>query len=308
MAKKFMGKLMHVDPWETLAKGPREAMAFLWERYLLDTLGASSQSRRFQNIRRNIEKAADYPRIFQVWNDMPVEGRARAWQQLIGAAKEQVEGARDVCVRCGECCERSSPTLLTADLPLFQQEVLTWNEVYTLRAGELVTDREGKPTALEEERLKIREVPGSRQCWFYQAATGSCRIYDQRPEQCRRQQCWGEPAPPPRMEELLNRRSLLGQAPEVWDIIEAHEARCASSLILEALEEVAAGGAAGGDILFVALDFDHYLREMLREDWGLSQEAVELLLGRPLPEFLRQHGINAVLNAEGVFELSTRER
>jgi len=210
-------------------------------------------------------------------------------------------------VRCGECCERSSPTLLAADLPLFQQEVLTWNEVYTLRAGEQVTDREGKPAVLKEERLKIREVPGSRQCWFYLAATGSCRIYDQRPEQCRRQQCWGEPAPPPRVEELLNRRSLLGQVSEVWDIIEAHEARCASSIILEALEEVAAGRAESGDLLFEALHFDHYLRQMLQRDWGLSQEAAEMLLGRPLPEFLGQHGITPVLNAEGVFELSPRK-
>lgn len=308
MSKKFMGKLLHADPWETLAKGPREAMASLWEKYLTETLWASPKNRRFQKLRREIDQAGDYPRIFQTWNPMPVEDRARAWSQLINAAKEVVESAWDACVRCGECCERSSPTLLTADLSLFQEEVLTWNEVYTLRAGEQVTDREGQPTTLKEERLKVREVPGSRQCWFYLAAVGSCRIYEHRPEQCRRQNCWGEPSPPPRTEELLNRQDLLGQVPEVWELIQAHEARCASSLILQGLEDLAAGRAGGGDVLFEALHFDHYLRQMLREDWGLSREAMELLLGRPLPEILGQHGVKAVLNAEGVFELSRREK
>ncbi|MBM4274158.1 MAG: YkgJ family cysteine cluster protein [Deltaproteobacteria bacterium] len=308
MSKQFMGKLLHADPWETLAKGPREAMASLWEKYLSEVLEASPKSRRVQKLRREIEKAADYSKIFQDWNDLPVEDRARAWKRLIAAAKEREAGLRDACVRCGECCEISSPTLLTADLPLFQREVLTWNEVYTLRAGEQVTGREGQPVVLNEERLKVREVPGSRQCWFYLAATGSCRIYEHRPEQCRRQNCWGEPPPPPLTEELLNRQNLLGQVPEVWELIQAHEARCAASLIVQGLKDLAAGRAEGGDVLFESLHFDHYLRQMLREDWGLSPEAAELLLGRPLPDFLAQHGINAALNPEGVFELSPREK
>jgi Fe-S-cluster containining protein len=308
MTKQFKGKLMHVDPWDTLSKGPREAMASLWEKYLTETLEASPKSRRFQKIRREIEKAGGYAKIFQVWNDLLPEDRAAAWKKLIDAAKERRESYQDACVRCGECCEISSPTLLAADLPLFQQEVLTWNEVYTLREGEQVTDREGKPAVLEEERLKIREVPGTRQCWFYLAATNSCRIHEQRPEQCRRQNCWGEPAPPPLEEELLNRRDLLGQVPEVWGLIQAHEARCGLSQILRGLEDLAAGRSEEGDALFEALHFDHYLRQMLKEDWGLSQEAAELLLGRPITEILKQQGIIAALNTNGVFELSPREK
>ena len=93
------------------------------------------------------------------------------------------------------------------DLALFQQEVLTWNDVYTLRPGEKATTREGQVTALPEERLKVREVPGSRQCWFYLAANHTCRIYEDRPEQCRRQNCWGEPPPRLPAEELLQRRN-----------------------------------------------------------------------------------------------------
>ena len=75
------------------------------------------------------------------------------------AAGERHQAVAESCIRCGECCQLGSPTLLTHDLPLFQQEILTWNDVYTLRPGEQVTTRDGQVEALPEERLKVRESP-----------------------------------------------------------------------------------------------------------------------------------------------------
>jgi Fe-S-cluster containining protein len=305
-AKKFLGKIPG-DPWEALAKGPREVMASLWQTYLTEVLGVSPKSSRFKMLRQEMEKAADFPQIFQDWHNLSPEVRAEAWRRLIGAAQERIQAYREICIRCGECCELGSPTLLTQDLGLFQQEVLTFNEVYTLRPGEQVTHRDGKVSTLKEERLKVREVPGSRQCYFYLAATCGCRIYEHRPEQCRRQNCWGEPAPPPAAQELLNRAHLLAKVPEVWDLIRAHEERCACGQVVQALEDLGAGREEGGDALFEALHFDHYLRQMLQDEWGLTPAAAELLLGRPLPEFLRAHGLVATLTPEGVFRLERRE-
>lgn len=304
--KKFMGKIQ-TDPWESLAKGPREVMASLWEGYLAEALGVSKKSRRFKVLRQEIEEAAGFGKIFQDWHTLSPEARAAVWRRLITAARERLQATQESCVRCGECCELGSPTLLTPDLALFQQEVLTWDQVYTLRAGEQVADREGKVTTLKEERLKMREVPGSRQCWFYLAAGHTCRIYDDRPEQCRRQNCWGVPAPPPAKAQLLSRRHLFGNIPEVWDLISAHEERCAYGLVAQALADLGAGREEGGDPLFEALHFDHYLRQLLLDDWGLTPAATELLLGRPLTEFLKTHGLNATLTPEGVFRLERRE-
>src|SRR4030042_231584 len=86
----------------------------------------------------------------------PWEALAESWRRLVTAARATAEAARESCVRCGECCERFSPTLLLPDLVLFEEEVLPWDEVYTLRQGELGTSREGKVLPLKEERLKIR--------------------------------------------------------------------------------------------------------------------------------------------------------
>jgi hypothetical protein len=55
------------------------------------------------------------------------------------------------------------------------------------------------------------------------------------------------------------------------------------------------------------LHFDHYLRQMLMDDWELTPGAVELLLGRSLAEFLGTLGLNATLTPEGVYSLTPRQ-
>jgi Fe-S-cluster containining protein len=303
--KKFLGKIRQ-DPFESLAKGPKEVMASLWQEYLEEILNAAKKSKRYQKVRRQIEEKANFPEIYRDWNTMDVESRAAAWKRLINAAKDVLWAGWETCVRCGECCEISSPTLLAPDLALFQREILTWNEVYTLRPGEQGTSREGKPETLREERLKIREVPGSHQCWFYQAATNRCRIYEDRPEQCRRQECWGEEPPVLDPGDLLNRAALLSGVPEVWDLVTAHRERCGLDRVLQALKDLETESEAASEALFDALHFDHYLRQMLQEEWELQATAAEFLLGRPLTQFLRDHGINATLTPEGTFRLTPR--
>jgi Fe-S-cluster containining protein len=276
--KKFVGKI-HEEPWDALAKGPREVLAAIWQDYLGEVLQISPQSRRYQTLRREIETAAGFKEVYENWNTLPPEARAIAWRRLMTASRNRL-----------------------------QREVLTWKDVYTLRPGEKATTREEEVTPLKEERLKVREVPGSRQCWFYLAATQTCRIYEDRPEQCRRQNCWGEPPPPPGPEELLQRRHLLAGVPEVWDLIREHQERCDCGAVARLLAGLETSQESAGDALFEALHFDHYLRQMLIDDWGLSPDTIEFLLGRPLSEFLGTYGVNASLTPEGVFRLEPRQK
>ncbi len=306
MAKKrFTGKI-RTDPWESLARGPREVMVSIWEEYLADLLEGSLKSARNRLIRQEVEKAAGFSEIHRGWHDLTPEARADAWRRLLSVARAQFEATREACLRCGECCLRSGPTLLLSDLHLLQDETITWQDLYTLRPGDMGTSREGTPVALQEERLKIREVPGSQQCMFYLAATRGCRIYDRRPEQCRRQQCWGEPPPPPDPEEFLTREHLFAQVPEIRDLIRAHEERCNLARLRDSLEELAAGREEASEALFEALHFDHYLRKMFQEEWGLTPAATELILGRPVTRFLKDMGFQATLTPEGVFQITPR--
>ncbi len=303
--KKFLGKI-HAEPWEALAKGPREVLAAIWEDYLAEVMQISPKSERYGILRREIEAAAGFKEVYESWNNLPPESRAIAWRRLMTVSRNQLLEQAATCVRCGECCAKGSPTLLSPDLGLFHREILTWNDVYTLRPGEMATTREGQVAPLKDERLKVREVPGSRQCWFYLAANRTCRIYEDRPEQCRRQNCWGEPAPPPAPEELLQRRHLFAGVPEVWDLIREHQDRCDCAAVARLLADLGAGQEEAGDALFEALHFDHYLRRMLIDDWELTPGATEFLLGRPLSEFLETLGLKATLTPEGVFSLEPR--
>ena len=304
--KKFLGKI-HGEPWDALAKGPREALATIWNNYLAEVLQVSPKSERYKILRREIEAAAGFKEVYEGWNTLSPESRAVAWRRLMTASRNKLLERGESCVRCGECCEKGSPTLLLGDLGLFHGDILTWNDVYTLRPGEKATTRDGEVATLKDERLKVREVPGSRQCWFYLAANQTCRIYGDRPEQCRLQQCWGEPPPPPPPDELLQRRHLFTGVPEVWDIIREHQDRCDCAAVARLLADLGAGNEAASDALFEALHFDHYLRQMLIDDWELTPAAVEFLLGRSLAEFLGTMGLNATLTPEGVFSLSPRQ-
>jgi Fe-S-cluster containining protein len=306
MAKKrFTGKI-RTDPWESLALGAREVMASIWQEYLEDLLGGNLKSARNRLLRQAIEKAGGYSETYRGWNDLPPEERAEAWRRLITASRAEVEASGETCLRCGDCCVISGPTLLLSDLDLLHKETITWNDLYTLRPGDLGASREGSAMPLKEERLKVREVPGTKQCTFYLAATQSCRIYDNRPEQCRRQQCWGEPPPPPAPGEFLTREHLFTKVPEIWDLIKAHQERCNLQSLKKILEDVAAGREEASEPLFEALHFDHYLRKMLQEDWGLAPAVTELILGRPVTRFLKDMGFQATLTLEGVFRLTPR--
>jgi Fe-S-cluster containining protein len=268
-------------------------------------LGGSLKKARNRILGQEIDQAADFADVYAAWNDLSPEERAEAWRRLVAAARDRVEATREVCVRCGECCVDQSPPLLLSDLPLLEKEILTWNDLYTLRPGDLETTPEENPQPLPEERLKIRAVPGSRQCTFYQAATQSCRIYENRPEQCRRQHCWGE-SPRPAPEEILTREHLFAQVPEIRDLIRAHAERCDLRVLRESLEQVAAGREQAGEAIFEALHFDHYLREMFQKEWGLSKEVTELILGRPVTRFFKDMGFQVTLTPEGVFRLTPR--
>jgi hypothetical protein len=158
--RKFLGKI-HEEPWEALAKGPREALSAIWNDYLAEALQVSPKSERYKVLRREIETAAGFKEVYESWNTLPPEARALAWRRLMTTSRNLIVERGQSCIRCGECCGKGSPTLLSPDLGLFSREILTWNDVYTMRPGEKATNREGQVIPLQKEHLKVREVPGS---------------------------------------------------------------------------------------------------------------------------------------------------
>ncbi|MFP3911561.1 MAG: YkgJ family cysteine cluster protein, partial [Desulfobacteraceae bacterium] len=96
------------------------------------------------------------------------------------------------CVRCGECCQASSPTLQREDVPKVTAGVIPWRDLYTLRPGEPVRDNvRGGLKPLDQELIKLRETDQGA-CIYYDEENRACRIYEHRPAQCAAQKCWDD--------------------------------------------------------------------------------------------------------------------
>jgi len=87
--KKFLGKI-HGEPWEALAKGPREALGTIWNSYLAEVLQVSPKSARYQIMRREIEAAAGFKEVYDNWNTLSPESRAVAWRRLMTASRNHL--------------------------------------------------------------------------------------------------------------------------------------------------------------------------------------------------------------------------
>jgi Fe-S-cluster containining protein len=301
---KFKGKIRD-NPLVALERGNREVMLNIWREYLYELLELDLKSGRRQLLVNRIEQGGDFDRLYGVWNELPSQERADRWLAMIRAAKAELREVQDICLRCGECCEKSSPTLMVDDMHLFQDDILHWTEVYTLRRGEKgVSPRTGEVESITEERLKLKEHSGTKHCLYYAANPNRCLIYDHRPQQCRVQLCNRSEAERPAAESgFLTREAIFGQHPELWSLISAHEQRCAIDRLEAALQDLSADNPGASETLFDMLHFDHYLRQLLLQEWEIPPGALDFLLGRPLTQVLRQFGLKATMTADGVFQL-----
>jgi Fe-S-cluster containining protein len=305
---KFKGKIRD-NPLVALERGNRDVMLSIWREYLAELLELDPKSGRRQLLINRIEHTGDFDRLYADWNELPTPERAERWLALIRTAKAELQEVQEVCLRCGECCVKSSPTLMAGDMHLFQNDVLSWTEIYTLRRGEMaLSPRTGEVVAVEVERLKLKEHSGAGHCLYYVTDPNRCLIYEQRPEQCREQLCnLSEAARPAAAEGFLTREDIFGQHPELWDLISAHEQRCGIDRLAGLLQDLAEDKPEASEALFDLLHFDHYLRQMLLKDWEIPPGALDFLLGRPLTQVIRQFGLKATMTSDGVFQLERLE-
>ncbi len=210
------------------------------------------------------------------------------------------------CLRCGECCRKGSPTLHLTDAELIKKGTLSYGNLYTIRKGECVYNNiNDEVIPIDYELIKIREKGGNRTCIFLMDEGNECSIYEDRPLQCREQECWN----PERLEsafqeeEKLTREHLAGDAPVLKEVLEQHEERCSYELLHDAIEKVRNGQDSVHHILN-ALQYDTDIRPILHEKLGIPYDYLPLLLGRPLVETIKGFGYEVEEDEEGNYCLS----
>ena len=212
------------------------------------------------------------------------------------------------CIRCGQCCIESSPTLQRSDVPLVIDGIIEESGLYTIRAGELVRDPVEKSLIKTgTELIKIREKPDGQGCIYYEEEKRSCSIYDNRPAQCRAFSCWDQnefftvyEGPKASREDIIGENILL-------DLIDKHNAHCGYDKLERAVMRIEGIGEKAVLEVLEIIKFDYGLRPLVNERMGVNPKAMDFLLGRPLTETIHMFGLQIKREHDGSFFLTVSD-
>ncbi len=214
---------------------------------------------------------------------------------------------RNSCVRCGECCLRSSPSLQKEDIPLVLEGHIRKKDLFTVRIGETLWDNvreEVRPAA--EEIVKVKDTGDA--CVFYDDTQKACLIYEHRPAQCVALECW-DPSkfmavyarPKARREDLL-------EDGVVRELIREHDKRCSYEKITILVQKIESKGEAAVEQITEILKFDYHLRPFVCKKLGINPDVTDFLFGRPLIDTVSQFGLQVIRKPDSTFFLTTLEK
>lgn len=213
---------------------------------------------------------------------------------------------RPYCIRCGTCCTKGSPTLSINDLELFTNDIVRPSDVLTIRKGELARAAgSDELERTEKELVKIQEVPGNNTCIFFKSGDKECSIYESRPLQCRRQECWNpQNHEEIGKEEMLARETFLQETGPLWEIVQRHEERCSHDRLSRVMAKLEATKGHAVEELLELLRFDQHVRHFIIEKFNLPPETHDFLLGRSLADSIEAYGLRVVEEPDGSFLLT----
>jgi Fe-S-cluster containining protein len=191
------------------------------------------------------------------------------------------------CRRCGACCRKGGPALHREDRPLVEAGAIPLGCLFTIRRGEPVADPiAGRRILAPAEIIKIKGRDGTWSCCFWDGRRRRCRIYADRPLECRLLECWNTgPFERRYAAGRLTRGELLSGVAGLWDLVAEHERRCNIAAVMRLLAGAAAGGPEGRELARIVA-YDRELRRLAVAAGGLSPETADFLFGRPLAKLL----------------------
>ncbi|MCP4678277.1 MAG: YkgJ family cysteine cluster protein [Deltaproteobacteria bacterium] len=285
----------------TPASWDKETLEKNWEDHIeslasKDKLGLSTTRLRFQ-----AEQGSSYANARDQWADMDEEKRVQMWEHLLKTSEESTQEIMPVCVQCGECCLKGSPTLMVDDLEILREEKIRWSDLVTLRQGEPARSPfSGDVFYLTEERIKLREKKGTKTCVFFDEETHNCSIHLDRPIQCRAQACWDEENARALLdEEFMTRKHLLEGVEVLTDLLATHDKRCSFEKLRDAFEQLKQTEGKSVDEVIDVLAFEDHFRHFVAEKLDIPEDTLDLIFGRSLVERVRLFGFRVEVGEDG---------
>lgn len=258
-----------------------------------------------KRVRIQLEEDPGFRDLAGGWGELDDKARAFAWQPLVDAAVRATEEMLPICAACGTCCRRSSPTLHEDDLELLRGDSIPPSKLMTLRKGEpVLTPLMERPLYLTEERVKVREKPGTTTCVFLDEDTDRCTIYHDRPLQCRAQACWDESLARELLQETpLNRQKIFAGVGVLLEVMEEHDRRCAFDVLTRGFQQLADSEGEDVDDVIDALAFEDHFRTTVSEQLKLPEDTQELVFGRSFRRLVRLFGYRVEDQEDGTHML-----
>jgi Fe-S-cluster containining protein len=198
------------------------------------------------------------------------------------------------CKRCGTCCKKGGPSFHLEDKVLIEKGVILSRHLYTIREGELAYDNVmGSLQPVSTDTIKIKGQRDSWTCIFFEAQGNKCKIYENRPVECRVLKCWNT-ADIEKLysENRLTRKDLISEVEGLWDLVEDHQKRCSYEKVrkfVKTLKGEKRNDAMEG--LIEMIGYDTQLRTLVREKGGVDPEMLDFLFGRPLTKTIENYGL-----------------
>jgi Fe-S-cluster containining protein len=215
---------------------------------------------------------------------------------------------RTHCIRCGECCLASSPTLQMADVSLVYDGFIDRGNLYTIRLGELIRDNiHGELRVTDKEIIKIKEKENSLGCIHYNEKAKACTIYEYRPIQCKALACWDESEfmrvyarPKADRRDIIRDKIVLG-------LMKEHDKRCSYMELDKFVRQIKKEGEEAVRKILEVLKFDHHIRTFTSKKLGIGFSEMDFLFGRPLIDTIKMFGLKVIKQPDGTFFLTTLE-
>jgi Fe-S-cluster containining protein len=210
-----------------------------------------------------------------------------------------VDRSAGQCKQCGTCCRKGGPSIHREDQSLIESGAIQIRHLFTIRKGELVRDNvRGGFLKTDGDIIKIKGQGDSWRCTFFDDGSNRCRIYAQRPIECRALACWNTHA----IEDLYNRdrltrRDTLAPIEGLWELVEDHQQRCAYEALGEAVKifnqpHDDKAEAEARDQILATIRYDASLRQVAVDKGGIDPAQLDFLFGRPLTQTIKMFRIN----------------
>lgn len=203
---------------------------------------------------------------------------------------------RSSCIRCGVCCKKGGPTLHAEDKKKIEEGKIPVKFLFTIRKHEPAFDNIRDLIApASTDIIKIKSQKDSSACIFYDLSNAECRIYTNRPIECRELKCWDT-----RKISLLydknriNRKTLLSGIKDLSDLVQDHQNRCSYKKIADLADQTKCNRIEKKEALEQLnemLRYDCSIRHLIVEKDKKASEMLDFLFGRPLTATMQMFGL-----------------